>query len=187
LLERLQVQPDTDAWKRFVDLYTPVIRGWLRRHRLPEADVDDLSQDVLTVVVRELPGFRHDGRPGAFRRWLRVVTVNRLRGLWRQRRSQPQGTGDTDFLKMLDQLAEPDSPLSRQWDQEHDRHVAERVLQMAEPDFEATTWRAFRRVALENVRAAAVAAELGMSVNAVLLAKSRVLRRLRQEVEGLID
>jgi hypothetical protein len=101
--------------------------------------------------------------------------------------SQPRGTGDTDFLKMLDQLAEPDSPLSRQWDQEHDRHVAERVLQMAEPDFEATTWRAFRRVALENVRAATVAAELGMSVNAVLLAKSRVPRRLRQEVEGLIE
>jgi RNA polymerase sigma-70 factor (ECF subfamily) len=149
--------------------------------------VEDLGQDVLAVIVRELPRFHHDGRPGAFRRWLRTVTVNRLRGLWRERRHRPQGTGDSDFLKMLDQLEDPGSPLSRQWDQEHDRHLASRLLQMAEPDFEPNTWRAFRRVALEQTPAAAVADELGISVNAVLLAKSRVLRRLRQELDGLID
>lgn len=170
-----------------MDLYTPVIHGWLRRHRLPDADVEDLSQDVLATVVQELPRFHHDGRPGAFRRWLRVVTVNRLRALWRSRRSRPQATGNSDFLHVLDQLADPDSPLSRIWDQEHDQHLARRLLQMAEPDFEPTTWRAFYRVALEEAPAAAVAQELRISVNAVLLAKSRVLRRLRQEVGELVD
>jgi RNA polymerase sigma-70 factor (ECF subfamily) len=187
LLERLRLCPDAPSWKRLVDLYTPLIRGWLHRHGTVPADVDDLVQEVMTVVVRELPGFHHDGRPGAFRRWLRTVTVNRLRALWRARRSQPVATGDSDFVQMLDQLEAPDSPLSQLWDQEHDRYVARQLLEMAEPDFEPTTWRAARRLLLEDAKAATVAAELKISVNAVLLAKSRVLRRLRQEVAGLLD
>jgi RNA polymerase sigma-70 factor (ECF subfamily) len=154
---------------------------------LAEVDSDDLCQEVLAVVVREVPHFHHNGQPGAFRRWLKNVTINRLRGLWRSRQGEARATGDSDFVKMLDQLEDPDSLLSHLWDQEHDRHLARRLLQMAEPDFEPTTWQAFRRVALEEARAADVAAELGLSINAVLLAKSRVLRRLRQEVEGLLD
>lgn len=187
LLERLRVQPNDDTWRRLVELYTPVIHGWLRRQGLPPTDVEDLGQDVLAVLVRELPQFRHDGRPGAFRRWLRTVTVNRLRGQWRARRRQPQGTGDSDFVRMLDQLEDPGSGLSRLWDEEHDRTLARRLLEMTERDFEPATWRAFRRLALEDARADDVARELGLTPNAVLLAKSRVLRRLRQEVAGLLD
>src|SRR5690606_31974421 len=134
-----------------------------------------------------VPRFQHDGRIGAFRSWLRTVTVNRLRHLWRTRSYREQGTGDSDFLHMLDQLEDSASLLSRQWDQEHDQYLATRLMQIAESDFEPTTWRAFRRVALEGARAAEVAAELGISVNAVLLAKSRVLQRLRQEARGLLD
>jgi RNA polymerase sigma-70 factor (ECF subfamily) len=185
LLDRLQQQPDAEAWRRLVDLYTPLIRGWLRRQQVAPHDADDLSQDVLAVVVRELPDFRHSGRPGAFRAWLRTVTVHRARNFWRQRRAHPPAAGGSDFLKVLDQLEDPDSALSRQWDQEHDRHVARRLMELLEPQFAPNTWRAFRRAVLDGVKAADVAAELGMSVNAVLLAKSRVLRRLRQELGGL--
>lgn len=88
---------------------------------------------------------------------------------------------------MLDQLENPDSPLSRRWDEEHDHYLAGRLLQVVENDFEPTTWQAFRRLALEDASAAEVARDLGMTVNAVLLARARVLRRLRQEVKGLID
>src|SRR5262249_286804 len=96
-------------------------------------------------------------------------------------------TGDSDMERRLDELADPDSSLSRLWDQEHDQHVLRRLLELVEPEFTASTWQAFRRVALEGGRPADVAAELGLSVNAVLLAKSRVLRRLRQEAQGLVD
>ena len=187
LLNRLRLQPDAESWRRLVEIYTPLIQGWLRRHAVPPADADDLTQEVMAVVVRELPHFHHNQQCGAFRNWLRSITVNRLRELWRSRHRQPLATGDSDFLKMLDELADAQSDLSRLWDRQHDQHVARRLMELVEPHFEPTTWRAFRRVVIEGVKAAAVAAELGISVNAVLLAKSRVLSRLRQEMQGLTD
>jgi len=185
LLDRLRLRPDSESWQRLVGLYTPLLVGWLRRHRLPPEDAEDLVQDVLGVLVRELPQFQHNGQRGAFRRWLRTVLVNRLHGYWRARRSRPAAAGDGAFEKLLEQLQDPGSALSRLWDEEHDRYVTRRLLEIAEPDFEPTTWRAFRRTVLDGARAADVAGELGLSVNAVLIAKSRVLRRLRRELEGL--
>ena len=185
LLERLRLQPDEAAWKRFIDLYAPLIRGWLRRYSVAEHDAEDLTQEVLTVMVREFSHFEHNQQRGAFRNWLRTVTVNQLRLLWRTRRRQDEA--NSAMAQMLDQLADPNSSLSHLWDQQHDQHVAARLMEMIQPQFEAKTWQAFRRVALDGMKAAIVAQELGISVNAVLLAKSRVLSRLRQELRGLTD
>jgi RNA polymerase sigma-70 factor (ECF subfamily) len=187
LLDRLRVQPDEASWRRFVDLYVPLIRGWLRRFGVSEQDAQDLAQDVLTVVLRKVADFRHNRQAGAFRSWLRTVTVNQLRALWRARRGRAAGTGDSDVAEMLDQLADPHSSLSRLWDRQHDQHVARRLMELVRPQFEAPTWQAFRRVVLDGLKPADVAAEVGLSVNAVLLAKSRVLSRLRQEMRGLTD
>jgi RNA polymerase sigma-70 factor (ECF subfamily) len=187
LLERLRLQPDPASWNRLVDLYTPLLKQWLRRYTLPDADIEDLTQEVLTVVVRKLPQFQHNQRPGAFRHWLRSILVHRVRDHWRAQRVRPVATGDSDFQAMLEQLEDPTSAPSRQWDQEHDRHIIHRLLELLQPHFEATTWRAFHRLVREGATAADVAAELGISVNAVLLAKSRVLRRLRQEARDLTD
>jgi RNA polymerase sigma-70 factor (ECF subfamily) len=187
LLERLRLQPDPASWQRLVDLYTPLIRGWLHQHALNVPDMDDLSQEVLAVVVRELPQFRHDLRTGAFRRWLRTITVNRLRTFWRSRRSRPVATGDSNFEGILDQLEDPESRLSKLWDQEHDQFVIRRLLELLECEFEPATWRAFCGLVLEAKSTAEVASELGISVNAARIAKSRVMRRFREEVDGLID
>src|SRR5690242_15110223 len=102
LLDRLRLQPDAESWQRLVDLYTPLIRGWLRRHAALDQDADDVVQEVLAVVVRKLPQFRRGERPGAFRRWLRSITVNCLRDFWRSQRTRPRATGDSDFLRVLD-------------------------------------------------------------------------------------
>jgi RNA polymerase sigma-70 factor (ECF subfamily) len=118
---------------------------------------------------------------------LRTILVNRLRHFWRARQAQPQAPGGSDFAGVLDQLEDPDSRLSRRWDREHDEHVARRLLELIEPEFEVSTWTAFRRVALEGVRPADAAAELGVTVNAVFIAKSRILSRLRQEQAGLTE
>lgn len=187
LLDGLRLRPDADAWNRLVILYTPLIQGWLRRQGLGHADADDLTQEVLAVLMRELPHFQHDGRTGAFRRWLRLITVHRLRDFWRARQARPQAAGGSDFAKLLDQVEDPNSDLSRLWDREHDQHVARGLLAYLEPHFEPNTWCAFRRTVLDGAKAAAVAAELGISVNAVLLAKSRILHRLRQEMRGFTD
>jgi len=184
LLDRLGDRADGEAWRRLVDLYTPLIRGWLRRQGVPDAEVDDLAQEVLGIVVRELPGFRHNRRVGAFRAWLRVITTNCLRQAWRARKHRPAWGG---LGPMLDQLEDPASDPSRTWDAEHDRHVLDRLLAALEPDFRPATWLAFRRLALDGADAERVAAELGLTVNAVMIAKSRVLQRLRQLSAGLLD
>jgi RNA polymerase sigma-70 factor (ECF subfamily) len=188
LLDRLQTAPDSVSWQRLVDLYTPLIRSWLRRHaQLHDQDADDLVQEVLSVVVRKLPQFRHNQRKGAFRTWLRTIAVNCLRDSWRAQRIRPRASGDSEFQQLLNQLEDPASGLSRLWDEEHDRHVGKRLLELIEPVFEPKTWAAFRGVTLEGKSPDAVAEELGMTVNAVFIAKSRVLSRLRQEAQGLID
>jgi RNA polymerase sigma-70 factor, ECF subfamily len=187
LLERLRSQPDDASWRRLLDLYTPLVRTWLRRHGLADGDAEDLVQEVLAVVVRELPHFEHNRRPGAFRGWLRAVVLNRWRDFWRARRDRPVAAGGSESARALDQLEDPNSALSQLWDREHDQHALGRLLQLVEPTFAPSTWRAFRRVVLEGAPPAAVAAELGTSVNAVCIAKSRVLQRLRQEARGLLD
>lgn len=187
LLDRARRPSDTAAWQRLVEIYTPLIRVWLRRQAAVEGDCDDLVQEVFTVLVRKLPDFQRDPRPGAFRRWLQTITLNCLRDAWRARRIRPAATGKTEFLALLDQLQDPRSGLSRLWESEHNRHVMGRLLAMIRPDFEPKTWRAFERLVLEGAAPDQVAAELGVSVNAVFIAKSRILSQLRQVGRGLID
>jgi RNA polymerase sigma-70 factor (ECF subfamily) len=168
------------AWERLVSVYTPLLHSWLAPTGLQSADRDDLSQRVLEILVRQLPDFQHNGRPGAFRAWLRGITVNLLREHWRER---PSAGAES----VLDQLADPAGSLSRLWDEQHDHHVLRALMELVRPEFREVRWRAFCRVALDGVAARAAAEELGMSVNAVLIAKSRVLTRLREASRGLID
>lgn len=185
LLERLRTQPDGTAWQRFDDLYRPLIRRWLLRDATLRDEVEDLVQEVLAVVVREFPHFQPHGA-GAFRCWLRTITSNRLKAFWQSRRHRPQLLGSDSDGSTLSQLEDPHSALSRQWDEEHDCHVVRRLMERIEPQFEPVTLQAFRRMVFGGAKAAEVAGELRISVNAVLLAKSRVLKRLRQEAEGFI-
>ncbi len=187
LLDRLKnARPDAPDWQRLQNLYMPLIRTWLARVPGIGDEVNDLSQEVLIIVVRELPAFQRR-RDGAFRAWLRQITVNRVRAYYKARRRQPlAGMGD-EADRMLTELEDSTSDFARQWDREHDRYVFERLLATVRPDFEANTWEAFTRFALEGRTAAVVARELGTTENAVVVAKYRVLKRLREEAAGLID
>jgi RNA polymerase sigma-70 factor (ECF subfamily) len=186
ILERLRQSEDAAAWQQLVEIYQPWLRGWLRAHLLQTADVDDLVQDVLVVVLRELPNFRHNGRTGAFRTWLRGILLNRLREFRRQRSPSTAPEGD-DPERRLANLADDQSELTRQWDREHDENMVKRLLQLIAADFEARTWQAFRAMVMEGRPAASVALELGMSVGAVWSAKSHVFKRLRQEAREMLD
>ena len=178
---------ETDAWKDLTDLYRPLIIGWLNRQGVPAVDLEDLSQDVLLSVVTHLPGFRHSGQRGAFRAWLRTIVCSRTTDYWHALGAGTQGEGGSGAAAALQQFADPDSDLNRQWDEKHDRYVLDCLPDLVEEEFEPATLRAFRRLALERASGAEVAEELGLSVAAVYMAKSRVLQRIRREAEGLID
>jgi RNA polymerase sigma-70 factor (ECF subfamily) len=185
LLDRLKVaRPDASDWNRLQGIYLPLIRRWLGRVPGLGEEADDLAQDVFMVVVRELPRFERR-REGSFRAWLRQVTVNQARSHRRRRRRMP-AVGLDPAIGFLDRLEAPNSDLAREWDRDHDRHVFERLLTIVEPDFQPATWEAFRRFALDGLSAAQVAAELGVSENAVLQGKSRILKRLRAEAGDLL-
>jgi RNA polymerase sigma-70 factor (ECF subfamily) len=148
------------------------------------SDADDLIQDVLMVVLREVGGFRRQGK-GAFRSWLRTVLLHRVRHYFRKEKNRPVATGDGGFELQFDQLESPESELSRRWDREHDEFVAASLLRQVEGDFAPVTWQAFRLCALEGQPVDKVAQELGLSTNSVLVAKSRVLKRLREKLGEL--
>lgn len=185
LLERLAGTPTDDDWRRLNDLHQPLLRTWAARAGVPSADAEDLIQNVLLVVFREIGRFERRG-PGAFRAWLRTILVHRTRDYWKRQKRQP-ATGGSDFLRRLDDLESPESALSRLWDREHDEYVAAALLRRVAADFAPATWTAFRRHVLEGEPVARVAEELGLSLNSVLLARSRILKRLRQELAAFVE
>ncbi len=187
LLGRLQGSPESESWDRLLELYAPLIRGWLRKYDVPECDADDLLQEVLLAVTKDVGKFAHGGQPGAFRGWLKAILVNRLRNYWRSQKRLPEANGTSDLARRLAELEDPASQLSRLWNDEHNQHVLRRLLALVEPQFAANTWTAFCRVALDRAEPRDVAAELNLSLNAIVIAKSRVLNRLRQEAAGLVD
>lgn len=186
LLQRLRSSPHDADWGQLVDLYTPLIRVWMRRYSSSQQDADDVLQEVLSVVIRKLPAFERQ-RTGSFRSWLRTITVNCLRDSWRANRFRPSAAGGSDFRQLLDQMEDPQSQLSQQWNQEHDQYVLRTLLDQVRPSLADDTWQAFKRVSVDGETAATVAQELGMTVNSVYIAKSRVMGKIRQLGEGLID
>src|SRR5581483_3817844 len=101
LLNRARDRGDAAAWRKIMDIYLPLIRRWVAPHVAQQADADDLVQEVLTTVVDDLARFRHNQRSGAFRAWLRSITVHRLRRYWRSQRNACQASGGDDVLKIL--------------------------------------------------------------------------------------
>ena len=185
LLDRLKVaRPDASDWSRLQGIYLPLIQRWLGRVPGLGDESADLAQEVLIIVFREVPRFDRR-REGSFRAWLRRVTVNKIRTYRRKRRRRPAvGLDPADGF--LERLSDPNDDLAREWDRDHDKHVVQHLLALVQPAVSPTTWAAFQRFAVDGIPAVRVAEELGLSENAVILAKSRVLKRLRQEAGDLL-
>jgi RNA polymerase sigma-70 factor, ECF subfamily len=178
---------DEGAWHDLCELYRPLIAGWLRRQSVPETDIDDLMQEIFLAVVRGLPSFNHSGRRGAFRAWLRTIAYNYSCDYWKSPARRTAASGDEAAQSALGLLEDAGSPLNRYWDEEHDRYVLRCLFEAVELEFEPTTVRAFQLVALDGASGAEAANQLGISLTAVYIARSRVLSRLRELAEGLLD
>ncbi len=180
LLQRLRQPAPQDAWKRFVDLYTPLLCYWARRLGLKDQDAADLVQEVFAVLVVKLPEFTYDPSK-SFRSWLRTVTHNK----WREKHRRASLSVGA-FADGQDEPAVPD-PAEAFWEGEYQQHLTTRALELMQADFKPATWKACWEVVANDRPAAEVAAELGLTVGAVHAARFRVLARLRQELQGLVD
>ena len=150
---------------------------WVRRQGVPSDDSADLVQDVFAVLVRKLPTFHYNAQK-RFGAWLRTITVNKCHDYFRRSKARPA----TSFETANAEVADPTDAFS---EAEYHRQLARQALQIMQDEFQPTTWKACWETVVAGRPTAEVAAELGLSINAVYVAKSRVLRRLREELDGL--
>ena len=183
----MKSQDDEVAWQSLHAIYSPLIRRWLRGHEVVGVDADDLAQEVMIVVMRKLPSFSHNGRTGAFRKWLRLIVFNCTRDFWKAKRIRPKTMDDTAFLRQLDELRSDSSELTQKWNLEHDQFVMQQLLKQVEQAVQPSTWQAFELCVIQQKDSDQVAKETGMSIASVYKAKSRVLARLRQLSDDLIE
>lgn len=179
LLVRLRSPADQAAWERFVKLYTPVLYGWIRRQGIGLQEATDLVQEVFATTIAVLPTFEYDRQKG-FGNWLCTLTTNKCRDYFR--RAALRKTASWQETSS----SEPD-PAVLFSEAEYRKQVARRALELMQSEFETTTWKACYLMVVEGLGAQQVASQLGITTNAVYLAKSRVLRRLRQELDGLLE
>jgi RNA polymerase sigma-70 factor (ECF subfamily) len=177
---------DQQAWHRLTTLYRPLVLFWCRQAHCPDAEVEDVIQEVFAAVAAGLGGFRHD-RPGdSFRAWLRGISRNQVLLYFRRNQGRPQPEGGSDALGRLQELADP-MPDSAE---EEAREVSQwyrRAVEQVRGEFEDRTWHMFWRAVIDGRPTAAVAEELQVTAAAVRQAKSRVLRRLKEEIGELLE
>jgi RNA polymerase sigma-70 factor (ECF subfamily) len=185
LLERLRAH-DPAAWQRLVGLYRPLVLAWGARAGLNDADAEDVAQEVFVAAAAHLDSFRRD-RPGdTFRGWLRAVTRNHILQLFRRNQGRAHAAGGSDAWRHLQEVADPLPEPGVDDESEEVGQLYLRALELVRGEFAEHVWQAFWRTAIEDREPALVAEELGMTPNNLRQAKSRVLRRLRQEVGDLM-
>jgi RNA polymerase sigma-70 factor (ECF subfamily) len=182
LLDRVRAN-DADAWNRFVRLYSPLVYCWAKKCGLPNQDAADVLQEVFGAVARNIARFRASPT-GSFRGWLWAITRNKVRDHFRVSEVTP--VGGSEMQQRIREIPE-EEPES--WSREGDCSrvgLVNRAAELIRDDFEPHTWQAFWRLTVENHTAREIAADLGMTPDAVYQAKARVLRRLKEELEGQI-
>jgi RNA polymerase sigma-70 factor (ECF subfamily) len=181
LLDQLRGPDRAAAWARFVQLYTPLLFRWADRLGVPPADQADLVQDVFLALLRALPSFPYD-RGRSFRARLNTVFVNKWKDARRKKSPALLAADGSGFPAPA-----VEDPTRAVEEAEYRAVLVARAARLVQADFTPATWQAFWATAAEGKGAAEVAAALGLSTNAVYLARSRVLARLRQELEGLLE
>jgi RNA polymerase sigma factor (sigma-70 family) len=185
LLVQIRDGGNQAAWQEFVQLYGPVVYGFARKRGLQDADAADLMQDVLRSVSSAVGRLDYDRQQGTFRGWLFTITRNKVFNFLSARRIRPRGSGDSATNRLLDSQPADSDGGSDAWELEYQRRLASLAMDHIKAEFQENTWQAFWLTAVEGMAASDVAQRLQMSAGAIYVAKSRVLARLKSEVETL--
>jgi RNA polymerase sigma-70 factor (ECF subfamily) len=169
-----------------VELYSPLIAHWCRHWGVEGADADDVLQEVFQAAFQGLGDFRRERAGDSFRGWLRGIARHKILSFWRGRSRQPEAAGGSEAWRQLEEVPEPDGAAEDAADSEQLSTLSHRALGLLRGEFAERTWQAFWRTTVDGQPAAAIAAELAMTTNAVRTAKCRVLSRLREELGDLV-
>ncbi len=187
LLLRIRDWENQEAWSEFLERYAPKIHGWCRRYELQESDAADVTQNVLRKLINALRTFEYDPAQGSFRGWLKTVTNNAIRDFLRDITRHGRGSGDTKDLTRLAAIQTPSAleELAKEIEQEAERELLREAEIRVQARVKQHTWDAYRITVLEDQNAAEAAEELAISIDDVYVAKSRVLKMLKREVDRL--
>lgn len=185
LLERVRARDD-DAWRRFVAVYGPMIYDWCRSFGIQPTDANDIGQEVLNAVLRNLGEFKKVRPSDSFHGWLHVIVRNKVRDHFRRLKNHPAGAGGSEVKAILDQIPDDVSQSSIGADTAGNLALKQ-ALELIRAEFQEQTWLAFWRLTVEGHRASEIADDLGMTPNNVRQAKFRVLQRLRAEFGELFS
>lgn len=185
LLVRLRNPQDERAWAEFTAIYSPLIYRLARRKGLQDADAADLVQEVLRAVASAIDRWDPDPARGPFRNWLFRIARNLMINFLTSQHRHPQGQGGEDFLSLLEAQTSASQEDSAQFDLEYKRQLFRWAANRIRGEFQETTWSAFWKTWVEGKKAKDVTEELKMSPGAVYMARSRVVARLRQVIEGV--
>lgn len=177
------------AWDEFYQVYEPLVRAYVRRFGLRDADVDDLVQDLFVKLRAQLARFELDRAKGRFRAWLRTVVDNTVRD-WLDR----AGRAGADAGPLPPSSIGPAGPAAGGFGQDGDagdrwrqvewrRAVLSVVMGRIREEFRGRekTLACFEQATLAGRPAKDVAAELGIEkVNNVYVYAHRVLQRVRE-------
>ncbi len=183
LLQQI-TQGDGEAWHRFAKLYRPVLERWLRRLQISPGDAEDVLQEVFIAVAKNLTRLSLEANGCSFRRWLWIVVKSKANDHFRRAQANAQAleTIWQDLSANLQLFEEP--PTDLQSDREL---LCQQALQLIRPTFSPATWQSFWYTTVDEMDPSEVAERLGMTRWAVYKARTRVLQRLRTEIEGLLD
>jgi RNA polymerase sigma-70 factor (ECF subfamily) len=187
LILRLRDPGDAAAWHEFVTLYEPLILRLAARKGLQDADAQDLCQVVFTTVAKAIERWDPDPALGSFRGWLSRIARNLLVNFLTRNTHEPRGSGATSVQELLDAHPSGDPSATALFEAEYRRRVFRWAADQVRGEFKAPTWEAFWKTAVEGQRPGEVAKELNLSIGAVYIARSRILARLRQQIEEVGD
>jgi RNA polymerase sigma-70 factor (ECF subfamily) len=177
-----------DSWRRMVHIYGPLVYRWCVQAGVSRDDAEDLGQEVFRTVSTRIDSFRREKTGDTFGGWLRIITRHKVADFWRRTARQPHTVGTPDLLEGLSEPMAPSIPSEPEDEREEIRSVVHaRALELIQSEFKESSWKAFLGTAVDGRLTADVASDLGMTTMAVRKAKSRVLRRLREEFEELGD
>ena len=183
LLMRLRDLQNQPAWEEFVEIYTPLIYGYCRSRGLQEVDAADVAQESMRSVTRAIGKFEYNPQRGKFRNWLLTVVQSKLHNFLAQQQRQPALAGETTLQHKIDSHS-PHSDESA-WEADYYRTIFDWAAKRIRGEFQESTWQAFWQTTIDERDGKQVAESLSMSVGAVYVAKSRVIARLKQEIQSV--